>query len=313
MKANNYHNIFNSIFTLVFKNKLLLLASTAMIISSCQEPLEVDYELTGESVLNVEGKITTDTTSHYVILSRTIPMDQNDQTWETGATVTIANNNNVITLTETTPGHYYTEPDVYGLIGQKYDLNIVLSNGEVYTASTFINNISEIDSVKFLYEEFENYDIYFHNLYFHGWELEEEGNAYLWDLYINDTLYNDTMWKTTFVDDELVNGNYIGTKPGTNTSDFAVYSLQPHEITSDTCKVLLVMESIPHDYYDFWITLMQQTEWTGSPFDANKADPLSNISGGAMGFFYGASVKRASFVYIRPEESKNVDQPVLDF
>ncbi len=289
---------------------LLFSVSVLFFLSSCQEPLETDYNGELESLLMVEGKITTDTTRHYVLLSRTQALNLSGMLWETGADVSIEHPGGVFLLQETEPGHYYTEPDVYGIMGASYTLHIRLSNGETYQAETFIANTPEIDSVKFIYEEFENYDIFSHNLYFHGWELEEPGNAYLWNLYINDTLYNDSIFKTNFVDDEFVNGNYIGVTPSIDTngneylkSSFAIYLLQPEEITLDTNRVLVEMESLPKPYYDFFITYMQMTYWTGSPFDANKADILTNVSGDAMGYFYGASVRRFSFVYIRPEGS----------
>lgn len=283
-----------------------------LLVTACQEPLDFDYEEVVESKILIEGKITTDTTRHYVLISRTAPLNQSEIMWETGADVRITEGGNIINLTESEPGHYYTQPNVFGLIGKEYTLNVTLKNGEVYTAETKINNISEIDSIKFVYEEFENYGIFFHFLYFFGQEMEETGNAYLWNLKLNDTIYNDTLWKTNFVDDEMVNGKYIGLSYDTNYyGSFPIYTLNPSELKTDTVFVDVEMESIPHEYYDFWVTLMQQTVWVGSPFDANKAAPLSNISGDALGFFYGASVKRQRITYIRPEESKNVDQPIF--
>jgi hypothetical protein len=286
----------------------LIFILVVFVFSACQEPMDYEYDQILKPVLLVEGKISTDTTNHYVILSQTVSLSNSAQVWVTNAKVTISSESEVYTLTEDSAGHYYTEPDVFGLIGETYTLNILLDNGEEYTATTSIQDIPEIDSVKFLYEEFENYDIYFHNLYYHGWELEEEGNAYLWNLYMNDTLYNDTIWKTNFVNDDFVNGKYIGINKYTGESDFPIYQLQPHEITTDTAYILVEMESVPQLYYDFFMTFLQQTVFVGSPFDATKADPSNNISNGGIGYFYGASIKRYSFVYIRLEESKNVDQ-----
>ncbi|QQS51904.1 MAG: DUF4249 domain-containing protein [Bacteroidota bacterium] len=289
---------------------LLLSVPVLFFLNSCQEPLETEFKGELENLLVVEGKITTDTTRHYVLLSRTQTIDKSDILWETGADVRIEHPGGEFILQEEVPGHYYTNPDVYGIIGANYTLHITLTSGETYHAETFIANIPEIDSVKFIYEEFENYEIFSHNLYYHGWELEEPGNAYLWNLYINDSLYNDSIFKTNFVDDEFVNGNYIGATPLTDKdgneyleSTFAVYMLEPEEIKRDTNRVLVEMESLPKPYYEFWTTYMQMTYWTGSPFDANKADILTNLSGDALGYFYGASVRRYSFVYIRPEGS----------
>jgi hypothetical protein len=300
----------------------ILIVVTGALFSACQEPLDVEYKNIVEPVLVVEGKITTDTTSHFVILSQTVSLNEKELNWVSGAQVTISTNTGVIPLTEDEqkPGHYYTAPDVYGVIGETYQLHIELSNGDTYDATSYIPNISEIDSVKFIWQE-ASYGYYYHHLFFHGWELEEEGNAYLWNLRINDTLYNDTIWKTHFESDDFVNGRYIGVGPvvvydtvaekDTTVigSNFPLYWLESNEIKTDTNFIEVEMESLPIEYFDFWLSLMQQTVWVGSPFDANKADLLSNISNGALGFFYGASIKRYSFVYIRPKNSIGWENP----
>jgi uncharacterized protein (DUF427 family) len=294
----------------VCQSTLMLFLVLGVLFSACEEPLDYASYNTLDPVLLVEGKITTDTTKHYVILSQTTALTTSEQVWVSNADVVIESSTETILLTEDSnaPGHYYTAPDVFGVMGQSYTLQINLSNGESYSATTEISNIPEIDSINFLYEEFADYDLYFHNLYYHGWELEEEGNAYLWNLYINESLFNDTLWKTTFVDDEFVNGNYIGVNESTGESNFAIYVLQPYEVIADTLNVLVEMESIPHAYYDFYQVLLAQTVNVGSPFDAVKADLLTNISNGALGYFYGAAIRRYSFIYIPPEASKTVDQ-----
>ena len=117
--------------------KVLAVCIGIMTLTSCQEPLNVDYTgVADESLLMVDGKITTDTTRHYVFLSRTTPLNTSKQVWETGATVKIVNGNNIIPLSEEEDGHYYTEANVYGVIGERYELQIELENGDTYNAST---------------------------------------------------------------------------------------------------------------------------------------------------------------------------------
>ncbi|HBH49890.1 MAG TPA: hypothetical protein DDX98_14690 [Bacteroidales bacterium] len=293
--------------------KLSVIILTVSLLS-CQEPMEnIDTGML-EPVLLVEGKITTDTTKHYVLLSQSGALNDTNTYWVSDAEVTISGNNQTIELFEESPGHYYTAPDIYGVIGRTYELTIALQNGESYTAQTSISNIPEIDSVKIAWENWSGYGDYLHFVYYHGWELQEEGNAYLWNLFLNDTLYNDTLFKTTFVEDDFVNGNYIGygakryydslnNQINTQGSNFAIYALGPEEINSTEVDVLVEMESIPLAYYEFWTSFMSQTVWVGSPFDPAKADLLNNISNGALGYFYGASVKRYRFKYIPPDWS----------
>ncbi len=299
---NLYYNIKTKTYWLI---SLIILG---LVVVSCQEPLDTDYSGYDEGYLFVDGKITTDTTRHCVKLSRTVSLDESEMNWETNAQVSIINGSTIYPLTEVEDGHYYTSDDVYGVIGGTYELSIETDNGETYTATTTIPNISEIDSVKFIWEEYM-YGYYFHELYFHGWELEEEGNYYLWNLTINDTLYNDTLTETTYVSDEFVNGKYIGIDNTTGESSYAIYYLDADEIHCDTSYVTVSMESYDEDYYDFLNSLMDQTVNTGSMFDAAKADLTTNVSGDGLGFFYGASVRYYSFVYIRPEESVGWENP----
>ncbi len=297
--------------TYYIKNKTIRLIGfliPVMLLFACQEPLNTDYSGYDEGYLFVDGKITTDTTSHCVKLSRTVSLDESDVNWETGAQVSIINGSNIFPLTEEEDGHYYTDEDVYGIIGETYELSIETDDGETYTATTTIPNISEIDSVKFVWQEYM-YGYYFHELYYHGWELEEEGNYYLWNLTINDTVYNDTLTETTYVSDEYVNGQYIGIDSTTGESSFAIYYLDADEIHCDTNYVTVSMESYDEDYYDFLNSLMDQTVNVGSIFDAAKADLLTNVSGDGLGFFYGASVRSYSFIYVRPEESVGWENP----
>jgi hypothetical protein len=296
---------------------------SVFLLNACQEPMEnIDTGLL-EPVLMVEGKITTDTTQHYVYLSQSAALNDTNTYWVSGADITISGNSQTFQLVEEDPGHYYTQPNVFGVIGETYELVISLQNGKTYTAQSIIPNIPEIDSVQIAWENFTGYGDYAHFVYYHGWELEEEGNAYLWNLIMDDILYNDSLKKTTFVDDQFVNGNYIGYGPkrhydennvrvDTFGSNFAIYQLFPDEITKESIEVLVEMESIAMDYFDFWVSFITQVVIVGSPFDPAKADLSSNVSGGAMGYFYGASVKRYEFVYTPPEWSLGYENPYVN-
>lgn len=312
--------------TYIKRHSLLLVKTVivallfGVIFSACQEPLDTDYSGYQEDLLFVEGKITTDTTQHLVVLTRTISLDEHIRNWETGAEVSIKNGSNVIPLTEAEDGHYYTADDVYGVVGQTYELNIETQGGDFVTAITSIPNIPEIDSVTVEWRD-AFYGYYMHQVFYHGWELEEEGNAYLWNLIVNDTLYNDTLIKSTYVNDDFVNGNYIGVgeKQVLDTitgeyyteleSNFAIYALDHDELNTDLTHITVEMESIPQDYYIFLNTLISQTVMVGSPFEPVKADLTTNIEGEGLGYFYGASVKRFSLMYERPEESIDYEPP----
>lgn len=313
-----------------FVNKINKYWSAFIVISlfivSCQEPMDSYYPDTFEPVINIEGRITTDTTQHIVLITKTIALNDTALVRVSDAQVTIKGNGTVVNLIEEIPGHYSTPSDYYGIIDSSYTLNVTLSDGEFYEATTHIMDIPEIDSVTMVWEHAGG-NYYYHVVYYHGWELPEEGNAYLWNLYLNDTMYNDTLRKTPFVSDEYVNGSYIGYGPKRyfDTSDtknftfidsvgsnFGIYYLDPEEITSDTNYVIVEMESITMDYYDFIFSYFSQYVYVGSPFDAPKANLINNLSNGALGYFYGASVKRYNLIYYPPEKSKGWENPEIE-
>jgi hypothetical protein len=269
-----------------------------LLVLSCTEELDLDYSNVRISKLLVDGRISTDTTAHTVKISRTVGYKAEDVSPEEGATITIFDGAKMIPLNETSAGIYQTDSSVYGEIGKSYTLNITLSDGSEYHAKTDINAVSPIDSINFQRESFSftNEDHYL--LYFYGQEPPERGNYYFWNLYLNDSLYNDTIDESRFESDDFVNGQYI--------YDFDIYWVDLEEVPWDTVDVKLEMLSIPEEYNTYLIELFSETSWRGGPFDPTPANISTNISNGAIGFFYGAAITRKSVTYIKPEsENEN--------
>ena len=266
-------------------------------ITYCTERLDLDYSDTGSSKLIVDGSITTDTTAHTVRLNRTVDYSAEELLPETGATVSILQDENLIPLTETVPGIYQTDSTVFGKSGKTYQLQITLGTGEEYHAETVINAVSSIDSIRFVRESFSFTNDDFYLLYFYGQEPPERGNFYFWNLYLNDSLYNDTIDEARFESDDFVNGQYI--------FDFDIYWVDPEKIPWDTTTVTLEMLSIPEEYNTYLIELFSETSWRGGPFDPTPANVTTNISNGAIGFFYGAAVTRKTITYIKQESEEN--------
>jgi len=265
-------------------------------LASCTESLDSDYRGNSDNRLVIEGSITTDTMAHRVVLSRSVDFNAKNSSPEEGANVTISDGSVTFALSENKPGMYYTESDVYGLPGKTYTLTVELASGDLYTASSKMNSVSAIDSIRFVREDIpiagEHY-----KAYFYGWEPEEPGHRYLWNLYLNDSLWNDTISEIWFEEDTWVNGQYI--------YDFDIYWLDPEKVPSaDTLQVIMEMYSIPNDYYVFLIEVMSETTWRGGPFDPTPANVSTNISNNALGFFYAASISRQSVMYIKSEEEK---------
>lgn len=263
---------------------------------ACTEELDTDYSGNSNNRLVVDGRITTDTMAHTIKLSRTVDFNASGIVMEEGAAVTISDGENLISLNEVEPGIYQTSPDVYGETGKIYALNIKLESGEEYTASSKLNSISTIDSIRFVRESFSFIEKDHYIVYFYGQEPAEKGNHYFWNLYLNDSLYNDTIDESRFESDIFVNGQYI--------YDFDIYWVDLEEVPWDTTEVTLEMMSIPEAYNSYLIEVFSETSRRGGPFDPTPANVSTNISNGAIGFFYAAAVTRKSITYIKTEEEK---------
>jgi hypothetical protein len=69
--------------------------------------------------------------------------------------------------------------------------------------------------------------------------------------------------------------------------------------------ITLEMQAISEDYYTYIIGLLNETVWNLGPLGGPPANPVGNISNGAMGFFLAYSVER--FTAIVPEEDEWIE------
>jgi hypothetical protein len=262
-----------------------------MAMASCEEIMDVSFSGDSNNHLVVEGSITTDTTQHLVLLSYTGDYFKiEDKVMATGAIVSITDGNSIFPLTETADGEYYTAENVYGETGKTYTLQIQLPDGRQFSASDYLLPCNPIDSIR----QSLNYNTYMsgygYDVLFYAQEPEPSGDNYMYLLYIDDTLYSDTITEVAFVNDEFVNGNYVGEMP--------VYRIREDDLKTSPRKVTLEIYSVSKSYYDFMSALMLETLWRGSPWDGPPANIPGNVSNGATGFFRASDVKRKSRMFV---------------
>jgi hypothetical protein len=280
---------------------IILMIAVFFMLSGCEEPLNVQFDNDAVAKLVVEGALTTDTTTHTVILSRSRDFfEKGEQIMETGAEITVSDGYITYPYTEVEPGIYQTEPTAYGMVGNIYTLNITLDNGSVYTASEKIVKLPEIDSIVaikrpgFDQNTGQRTNGYYINYY--GPEPKGLGHCYLWNLYIDGKLRTDSIHEQVFTDDEFVDGNYI--------KDLELFFIKESEFLSDTMEVKIEMFSISKSYYDYMLGLMLETVWKGSPWDGPPANAVSDISNGALGYFRASDRKTATTTIIKQKTSR---------
>lgn len=238
---------------------------------SCQKVIQV--HLNDSAPKNViEGNITDQPGPYLVTLSRSVNFDQ-DNVFPavSGALVVITDKNTGFadTLAEATPGHYKTNT-ITGIPGHSYQL-YVKAGSNIYTATSAMPQLVTLDS---LYSEKSAargnptlVPVYT--------DPVAKGNYYHFTEYVNDSVNTSIMIRN----DKLVNGQVM--TEALNGRDGGRLEAGAY--------VVLYLECIDSSVYQYFYTL-QQTKNSNS---ATPANPITNIAGGALGYFsaHTSSVK----------------------
>ncbi len=259
-----------------------------IIVFGCQEEANIPLKDPEYNFIVVEGRITDELKRHTIRLTLTAPYFYNDTVPAiTEAEVYLIEENTDtrydMVLENQKMGYYLTD-SISGRIGETYSLNIEYNN-ELYSASTYLNSVIQMDSIKYEYEYVAYAEQGFYKIKISAFEPPPIGDYYMFNLYINDTLYNDELSKTAYTDDQLFDNTYL--------NDIDVFWLPQEEIITDTNHVVLEMLSISKEEYYFIEAFIPETYFSGSIFDGPPANIPTNIhcvDCGIDGFgFFGAS------------------------
>ncbi len=260
--------------------------------SSCTEPYDVEVK-TGETRCIIYGELTTDTMAHRVSVTKSAEYFSNAPAEPiSGANVNIWDGETLHTLSEdaNNPGIYLTSENFYGEVGKTYTLTVdnvdLLGNGNTqsYSATSQIPPISAIDSIAAGKHKF-----------FEGWEIklyaqdpEETQDYYLFKCSLNNTLDTDTITNYQVTDDILFNGN--------KTNGIGVYFFEGYDALKTGDIIELEVCSIPKDFFKFVIEIQVSARPSVPLFSGPPANPRSNISNNAIGYFAAYSKIRKQTV-----------------
>lgn len=242
----------------------LLIAFTTL--AACTKVINININDAAPQLV-IQGNVTNQAGITTVSISRTINYSQ-DNVFPTvsGALVTIKDSTTGLTtpLVEVTPGTYQTST-IVGTVGHTYLLN-VLVNGTTYKASSTMPSPVTLDSITFqvnsgfgqtLINPMPNFQ-----------DPVGLGNSYQFIQSINSKIT-----KKIFVfDDRLSDGKYVARQL---FNDSAYIQL------NDT--VQLEMQSIDANVFEYFKQLSGLDPTNGQP--TAPTNPVSNISGGALGYF----------------------------
>ena len=283
--------------------QIITLSVISVLAVGCTENIDNIQLGTTRPRLVVEGYISTDTTRQMVKLSKLgdDALKQDPIQVVSNALVTISDGTKTFNLAEdaTKKGTYFTAPDVYGVPGRTYTLNIRnvdINNDktmEEYSAISLLKRLNPIDSVHLVYNNtnprFINWSV---NLY--TMDPGQGRNFYLIKVIKNSILLTDSVFKYSIGDNSGFEGKYY--------NGFPVYNLREERkdervSRGDTVKVELY--GITEDYFSFIYSYITDYYPKVPIFSGPSANIPSNIkpTDDAVGIFTAYSVKRKSVIY----------------
>ncbi len=257
-------------------------ASVLMILlfASCEKVISINLNDTEKRYV-IEGNLSNEGGNCTVTITQTKNFNEdNNFPGVSGAIVTVSDNGSAPKqLTETTPGNYTTTA-INGTIGHTYTLNINVG-GRTFTSTSKMPVLVKLDS------------LYVEESFFFGDSTKvvnvkysdpvETGNAYQFVQY-----KNSVEEKTVFViNDDYTNGRPVTTPLFIFSDDDEDKKLK----TGDIIKI--VMKCIDPGYYKYLFSIDAAT---GSSNNATPANPVSNITGGALGYFSAHTTQSKSLV-----------------
>jgi len=278
MSGKQFHGVFR------WKIKWGLLVVLSILFFSCRKVIDVDIKGV-EPIYVVEAIVADQPGESRVLLSTTKDVSENNQfPAVSSASVTVTDDAGVVTTFLEDSAGTYTAPGFIGVIGKKYSLRIVTSDGKTFTAESRMPEKVNMDTL-FITDEIlfgENRKLANVNYQ----DPPGKGQCYRYVQYINgrktETIFTNN--------DDYIDGNYVEAKFWYLTEDDD--NDEEKIKTGDTVR--LDMLCIDRAVYKFWFSLNQSA--TGNSQSASPANAVTNISGGALGYFSAHSIQTKSLV-----------------
>jgi hypothetical protein len=254
---------------------LIILISATVFLSSCKKVIQLDLN-TSVPQLVIQGNVYDQPGPYSVKISRTVNFDlPNIFPPVTNAKVTMKDNTGLSEeLSQVTDGTYVTT-SLEGVIGRTYTLSVIV-DGKTYVASSTMPEAVLIDTIymkksifgntKMIALDFMNFpnkEKYYHFVHFIN-GVQDPGFS----------IFNDNT-------NQEVRISYSFMNPANAT---------PKLVNGDKIEVWL--ECIDKGVYEYYRTANRDGGRSASP-----ANPVSNISNGALGYFSACSVRKGVFIY----------------
>jgi hypothetical protein len=255
---------------------MLILFSTL----SCTKVVNINLNSSTPKII-IEGSISDQISSCSVKLSMTVNYDEpNVFPAVTGSLVTISDNSgNIVKLNETIHG-FYSAPLFRGVPGRTYTISVTAS-GKTYTAVSKMPPPVMIDTI---YQDSFNRGNYGGGGILKFVVVKYKDPEGLENYYRFIEKINKTETSTIYLDDDMLRDGNVITQH--------IIRTEPSPETGDSVRIYLL--TIDKDVYNYFAQLNQIINSFGPT--ASPANPISNFSNGALGYFSAFSVRSMSIV-----------------
>ncbi len=255
--------------------QLLIALLSAFAFTACTKEIDLDLDDQSNKVV-IEATVNEGPGPHTVSLSRSVSFGSpNEFPAISNATVTLSDDQgNSEQLTETGPG-IYTTSSMDGVQGRNYQLAVTVS-GTSYSAQCRMPLAVPLDTVRV--DSLLVLGTYQKVIFAACEDPAGVGNSYRYVLRVNGEKQ-----KGVRVQSDVIEDGHTIEQPMNFMDDEELESGDVVEVT---------MECIAPEVYDYFFSLAQNIgDETSAP-----ADPVSNISGGALGYFSAHTASTKSTV-----------------
>lgn len=256
------------------KRHLCYLTALLLTAWSCEEAVERDINNGAADLLAVESVITNERMRHLVKLSLPYRIQNQAPEPATGATVTLSSGLQSVDLVEFPQGSgmYYT-PELRAVTGRDYTLRIEY-RGRIFIAIDRSVPVEPLQELRY-HRTPGGFVLDEHPA---GQDANFIDHRIIWSHTPACAAGDRCEGKVVFYDLKTIDVNEIF-KPEKEVFAFPANSI-----------IIRKKFSVSGRYREFLRSMLSETEWRGGVFDVQRANPPTNIIGGAVGFFAVSTV-----------------------
>ncbi|MCF0202569.1 MAG: DUF4249 family protein [Bacteroidaceae bacterium] len=273
------------------KYSVFVMAAVAVVLSSCKKGLDFDYNEV-EPFYVVQGDVSDEPAKVLITKSRNVSDSVRGQGLP-GAEVVISDDNGKTERLVYGSDGYYRSPSGWkGETGRTYSLNVKIDGREFKASSTMREEV-RLDSVKFVWLTSAGMKMMLLK-FWHTYPKAAELSRTHFRMYKNGEFYRSTTGKQ-------VNKDFFSAQSMVGcTTEKKLDENDPEErdaLLFENDRIHVELWTIDQSVYDYFFSLQVGRQ--------NASNPITNISGGAFGYFSAHHVNSIDTVFRRQEVKDN--------